>query len=107
MTTLEAIYENGIFKPISSVPQTLKEHERVRIIIETDADEDLQAEINQWEAASDEDSAKQVSPDILREMLAEGMISRIPGDISDEEDDFEPVQIKGKPLSETILEDRN
>ncbi len=58
MTTVEAIYENGIFKPISSVPQTLKEHERVRIIIETDTDEDLQAEINQWEAASDEDLLK-------------------------------------------------
>ena len=58
MTTLEAIYENGIFKPTSSVPDTLKEHERVRIIIETETDEDLQAEINQWEAASDEDLLK-------------------------------------------------
>ena len=58
MTTLEAIYENGIFKPVSSVPNTLKEHERVRIIIETDTDEDLQTEINQWEAASDEDLLK-------------------------------------------------
>jgi predicted DNA-binding antitoxin AbrB/MazE fold protein len=105
MTTLEAIYENGIFKPISSVPKTLKEHERVRIIIETD--EDLQAEINQWEAASDEDSAKLLSSDILREMLAEGMINRIPEGINEQEDNFEPVKIKGKPLSETILEDRN
>ena len=58
MTTLEAIYENGIFKPISSVPQNLKEHDRVRIIIQTDNDEDLQSEINQWEAASDEDLLK-------------------------------------------------
>ena len=58
MTTLEAIYENGIFKPVSGVPKTLKEHERVRIIIETDTDEDLQAEINDWEAASDEDLLK-------------------------------------------------
>jgi predicted DNA-binding antitoxin AbrB/MazE fold protein len=58
MTTLEAIYENGIFKPISRVPQNLKEHERVRIIIETDTEEDLQAEIAQWEAASDEDFQK-------------------------------------------------
>ncbi len=58
MTTLEAIYENGIFKPISSIPNTLKEHERVRIIIETDTDEDLQSEINQWETASDEDLLK-------------------------------------------------
>ena len=107
MTTVEAIYENGIFKPISSIPNTLKEHERVRITIETDNDEDLQAEINQWEAASDADSAKEFSPDILREMLAEGMISRIPEGIGEEEDDFEPAAIKGKPLSETILEDRN
>ncbi len=58
MTILEAIYENGIFKPISNVPDTLKEHERVRIIIETDTDEELQAEIKQWEAASDEDLLK-------------------------------------------------
>jgi len=79
MTTLEAIYENGIFKPISSVPPPLKEHERVRIIIEGDAD-----------------SAKQISPEILREMLAEGMISRIPEGISDEEDVFEPIKIKGQ-----------
>ena len=58
MTTLEAIYEDGIFKPVSGVPQTLKEHERVRIIIETDTDEDLLAEFAQWEAASDEDLLK-------------------------------------------------
>ncbi|MGI8467787.1 MAG: antitoxin AF2212-like protein [Pyrinomonadaceae bacterium] len=57
MTTLEVIYENGIFKPVSSVPATLKEHERMRIIIETD-DEDLRGEIEQWDAASDEDFVK-------------------------------------------------
>ena len=53
MTTLEAIYENGIFKPIPRVPETLKENERVRITIETDTEKDLQAETVQWEAASD------------------------------------------------------
>lgn len=58
MTTLEAIYEDGIFKPVSRVPQTLKEHERVRITIETDSEEDLQAETAQWAAASDEDFLK-------------------------------------------------
>jgi len=30
--TIEAVYENGVFKPIS--PVALKEHETVRIIIE-------------------------------------------------------------------------
>ncbi len=58
MTTLEVIYENGIFKPVSDVPQTLKENERLRIIIETDGGEDLRHEVEQWEAASDEDWQK-------------------------------------------------
>lgn len=107
MTTLEAIYENGIFKPVSGVPQTLKEHERVRITIETHTKEDLQAEMNQWEAASDEDAAKLVSSEVLRELLAEGMISHIPERDEAEDDDFEPLVIQGKPLSETVLEDRN
>ena len=53
MTTLEVIYENGIFKPLSSVPKSFKEHERMKIIIETD--DDLENEIAQWEDASDED----------------------------------------------------
>lgn len=106
MTTLEAIYENGIFKPISGVPQTLKEHERVRITIETD-DNDLQTKMNQGEAANDEDSAIQVSHDVLRELLAEGMISHIPERGAVDEKDFEPIVIQGKPLSETVLEDRN
>ena len=57
-TTLEAIYENGIFKPVTSVPPTLREFERVKIIIETDFDEDLKDEIAQWEAAGDEDFLK-------------------------------------------------
>lgn len=58
MTTLEAIYENGIFKPVSDAPLAFKEHEHVRIIIESDTEEDLQAEFAQWEAASDEDFLK-------------------------------------------------
>lgn len=48
-----------------------------------------------------------VSPEILQELLAEGMISKIPEGISVAEDTFEPLKIEGKPLSETILEDRN
>ena len=55
MTTVEAIYENGIFKPISGVPQTLKEHDLVRVIIESDEDEDTIREFAEWEAASDSD----------------------------------------------------
>lgn len=93
MTTLEAIYENGVFKPVSSVPETLKEHERVKIIIKNDEE-------------NRRDDTR-VSKEILQELLAEGMISRIPKGVTDEDDDFEPITIKGKPLSETLLEDRN
>jgi predicted DNA-binding antitoxin AbrB/MazE fold protein len=57
-TTLEAIYENGIFKPVSEVPANLREHERVRIIIETEIDNDLENEFADWETASDEDFLK-------------------------------------------------
>jgi predicted DNA-binding antitoxin AbrB/MazE fold protein len=57
-TTLEAIYENGIFKPVSRVPETLKENERVRITIETEIDNDLENELAGWETASDEDFLK-------------------------------------------------
>ena len=55
-TTLEVIYENGIFKPLSRVPETVKEHEKIRIIIETG--DNLENEIAQWEQASDEDFLK-------------------------------------------------
>jgi len=58
MTTVEAICENGIFKPVSSVPKSLKEHERAKIIIRNEFDEDLESKIAQWEAASDEDFLK-------------------------------------------------
>ncbi len=57
-TTLEVIYEDGIFKPLSSVPKTFKEHERMKIIVETEFDKDLESEIAQWEQASDEDFLK-------------------------------------------------
>jgi len=54
-TTLDAIYERGAFRPISGVPLTLKEHERVRITIEDDSDAALASEFADWDAASEED----------------------------------------------------
>lgn len=54
---------------------------------------------------------KAVSPEELRErefeqmLLAEGVIREIPSAWNDE-DNFEPIEIEGKPLSETIIEDR-
>ncbi len=42
-----------------------------------------------------------------KKLLAEGFISSIPArDETDEDDDFEPIKIKGKPLSEQIIRER-
>ncbi len=45
--------------------------------------------------------------DIAEMLLAKGVINQIPDGWNAPDEDFEPVKIKGKPLSETILEDRN
>lgn len=46
--------------------------------------------------------------EVERILLAKGIISSIPNpaDYTDEDDDFEPIEIEGKPLSETIIEER-
>ncbi|MGI8543652.1 MAG: hypothetical protein ACR2MD_09280 [Aridibacter sp.] len=46
--------------------------------------------------------------DITQLLYITGVISKPPNpnDYTDEDDDFEPIEIKGKPLSETIIEDR-
>jgi len=39
-------------------------------------------------------------------LLAKGIISEIPPGAGDLEEDFEPIEVMGQPLSETILEER-
>jgi hypothetical protein len=39
-------------------------------------------------------------------LLAKGIISEIPSGSIDHEEDFEPIEVTGQPLSETILEER-
>jgi len=45
---------------------------------------------------------------VLHEMLADGVITRIPPPITDftRHRNWKPIAIKGKPLSETIIEER-
>ena len=50
-----------------------------------------------------------ISEDELeRVLLAKGIISSIPdrAAYTDEDEDFEPIEVEGKPLSETIIEER-
>lgn len=46
--------------------------------------------------------------EFLRALYAEGIIGNIPdfNDYTDEDDDFEPIEIKGKLTSEIIIEER-
>jgi hypothetical protein len=39
-------------------------------------------------------------------LLQKGIISEIPAGVDEEEEDFEPVVVRGKPVSETIIEER-
>ncbi|MDQ3633082.1 MAG: hypothetical protein M3405_01025 [Acidobacteriota bacterium] len=50
---------------------------------------------------------QEISEDeVERILLARGIISEIPENWRDKDEDFEPIEIKGKPLSETIIEER-
>lgn len=59
-----------------------------------------------------EGAGKAVGPmseaEFERMLLEKGIITDIPADINveEEEDDFEPIPVKGKPVSETIIEER-
>ena len=45
--------------------------------------------------------------EIERRLLAKGLISEIPPRAADEDEEtFQPIKINGKPLSETVLEER-
>jgi len=86
MTTTEILNE------ISKLPA----HERQRI--HKRLDDDLHRE----NAVSPEESRER---EFERMLLAEGIIKEIPSGWNDD-DDFEPIEISGQPLSETIIEDR-
>lgn len=44
--------------------------------------------------------------DLWQKLFEEGLITHVPSGISDEEDDFEPIEITGEPISETIIRER-
>ncbi|HSK73669.1 MAG TPA: hypothetical protein VK892_18370 [Pyrinomonadaceae bacterium] len=57
------------------------------------------------ELSAEELEAKEEA--FAKKLLAEGFISNIPPrDESDEDDDFEPIEFEGEPLSEMIIRER-
>lgn len=59
------------------------------------------------ETRTNGETKPQISEDeFLQHLFAEGLITHIPEKYSDEDDDFEPVEIEGEPISETIIRER-
>ena len=82
MTTTEIL--NEIYK----LPATKRNEIKVRLL-------------------DDKESTTQISEEeFLQKLMAEGFISDIPEGMTDEEDDFEPIDFKGEPVSETIIRER-
>lgn len=84
---IEATYENGVFRPVAQVPW-LTEGQRVTITVEDEA------EIQKREA------------EFRRQMVEEGRIVHLPAPDEPPPANFTPIKIIGKPLSETIIEER-
>jgi hypothetical protein len=55
---------------------------------------------------NEEQQPKNTEEEFLQHLLAKGVISEIPVGMTDEEDDFEPVEFEGEPVSETIIRER-
>ena len=51
-------------------------------------------------------SEAELEAEVDRMLLARGHIQELPVGLTDEEDDFEPIEIEGEPLSETIIRER-
>lgn len=55
---------------------------------------------------SDTEESRITQDEFDRILLKDGFLANLPEDNSDVEDDFEPVEFTGKPISETIIEER-
>ena len=44
--------------------------------------------------------------EFLQHLFDKNLITHIPKDLDDEDDNFEPIEIEGEPLSETIIRER-
>jgi hypothetical protein len=52
------------------------------------------------------DKPKMSEEEFAQYLFEKGLIRSIPIGFSEEDDDFEPIEIEGEPLSETIIRER-
>jgi predicted DNA-binding antitoxin AbrB/MazE fold protein len=76
--TLSAVYENGVLRPLESLP--LEEHQLVRVTVSDAADDSIDAWLDHEYMASVE--AIQESEPTLEEVRL--ILSKIPGNLSDD-----------------------
>ena len=50
--------------------------------------------------------AEQLEQKFLERLFAKWLINEIPPRLDDDDDDFEPIEIEGEPLSEMIIRER-
>ena len=93
--TVEGIYHNGSIE-LTETPAAVG---KSRVLVTFLESEIVPATVNA-------DSSPAISDAVLRELLAEGFISHIPAHRHELSDDFEPVEIMGEPLSETVIRER-
>lgn len=89
--TFYAIYENGVFRPVTLV--FLQEGQRVRLTIEP-------------EVQLDPEELARREEELERQLEAEGMIEHVAPPSEPPPKDWRPLQIEGEPLSETIIKMR-
>ena len=53
--TIEAIYQNGMFKPLSPISEEISEGEKVKLVLETQENSIMKLAENFYEGLSEED----------------------------------------------------
>jgi hypothetical protein len=70
-----------------------------------------QKELLEWfeehkPAIDEEASEEELEARVLNRLLEKGLISEIPPRWDDDDEDFEPIEIEGEPLSQMIIRER-
>lgn len=56
--------------------------------------------------ATDTMTEEEKEAEVVRLLMERGILQSVPQGLTDEEEEFEPIQNTGKPLSEIIIEER-
>jgi predicted DNA-binding antitoxin AbrB/MazE fold protein len=87
--TIEAIYENGVLRPLAALPG-VREGQRVLLAIHPIPE------------LSAEELARREA-ELVRRMTAAGMLVKLPPPTEPRPADWKPLVLEGEPLSETVL----